>query len=86
MKSQLIEGILNNLDSKISRRNQIKAIKHRGKFNPKLLPSWARRCVEVAQLCEINVAFRKHVQSATDPEYKRILIRKAREVVGGRTQ
>ena len=60
--------------------------KHGNDFDSSSLPGWARRCSEVVQLCRINMEFKRNVEGARDPRYKRILIREAREVsrkVGG---
>ena len=49
--------------------------------DPSTLPGWARCCREVVELCELNSDFRRNVEGATDPVYKRVLIQQARLVV-----
>ena len=53
---------------------------HGNDFDSSSLPGWARRCREVVQLCRINMEFKRNVETARDPVYKRILIKRARSV------
>ena len=44
---------------------------HGNDFDSSSLPGWARRCREVVQLCRINMEFKRNVETARDPVYKR---------------
>ena len=53
---------------------------HGNDFDSSSLPGWARRCREVVMLCDCNPEFRRNVEGARDPVYKRILVQRARSV------